>query len=97
MAKVVRETPRISDSNDPSAAATAPARTTGTSSGMPATRTVSANGVVVELNSCGPSTVNAAMATTAYTAVAEASAMGIARGMVRAGSRTSSPRVAIRA
>ena len=36
-------------------------------------------------------------ATAAYTSSVSANAIGIARGMVRAGSRTSSPSVAMRA
>src|SRR5690606_33634025 len=97
MASVVRETPRINASSDPTAATTAPARTTGVSQPAPAASTTSDNGAVAVANPSAPSVTSAATPTSVYTTTVIAKAIGTARGMVRAGSRTSSPRVAIRA
>ena len=96
MASEVLETPSISDSSEPSAAAAAPARTTGSKPPAPAARTASAKGAAAVANRSGPSTASAVIATVVYTARVMASEIPTARGMVRAGSRTSSPRVAIR-
>ena len=60
-------------------------------------RTASATGAADAAVPTGPSTDSTATATTAYTTTAPASAITIARGITRAGSRTSSPSVAIRA
>ncbi len=95
MASVVRETPRVNASSEPSAATPAPTRTTGTSQGVPAARTASATGAVASTRASDPSTARTATATHAYTTSVMPKASGIPRGMVRAGSRTSSPRVAI--
>ncbi|CKS39818.1 Uncharacterised protein [Mycobacterium tuberculosis] len=97
IAKVVRETPRIKASSEPNAATAAPICTTGISQFTPATRMASDNGAAARASRCGPNTAITATATMAYTARVMPSASGMARGIVRAGSRTSSPSVAMRA
>ncbi|SHY13724.1 Uncharacterised protein [Mycobacteroides abscessus subsp. abscessus] len=79
------------------AATTAPIRTTGSIHPAPAAVTASSRGVAELASREGPSVVKTANATTAYTTSAIPRAIGMARGMVRAGSRTSSPSVAMRA
>lgn len=74
-----------------------PRRTTGSSQPAPAARTTSVSGAAACASCCGPSASRAATATAAYTIKVIARAVGIARGMVRCGARTSSPSVAIRA
>jgi hypothetical protein len=63
--------------------------------GKPAARTASASGAFAEASAALPNSLSTATATTAYTTRVMPSAIGMARGIVRAGSRTSSPSVAI--
>ena len=93
----VRPIPAIKASRAPSEAAAPPTRTTTSVQSPALTWPTAASGVAVAAVPAGPSTASTVTATTAYSVTVMASAITIARGMVRAGSTTSSPRVAIRA
>ncbi len=87
----------MSASSEPSAATAAPTRTIGTKPGCPAEETASASGAVADASVVLPSSASTVTATAAYTSSVRPSEMRMARGIVRAGSSTSSPRVAMRA
>ncbi len=97
MASSVRAMPAMSTSREPSAATPAATRTTGSAQLHPAAATTSTSGAPEAASSCGPSDTRAAEPTATYTVMTIANAMPIARGIVREGSRTSSPSVAMRA
>ena len=86
-----------SDSSTPSDATVAPTRTTGDNAAHLPCSTAVASGATLAARVVAPTAASAQTATSAYTANAMPSASGIARGIVRAGSATSSPSVAIRA
>jgi hypothetical protein len=89
--------PVISANRAPTDARAAPTRTTGSTDPRSAADNTDTNGDVDEASTSEPPATNAATPTTTYTATVIPNASGIARGMVRAGSRTSSPIVAMRA
>jgi hypothetical protein len=89
--------PASSASSAPSEASAAPMRTTGARGPAPAACTAVVSGATAAASRSGPAASSAATPTTRYTATVISRAMGMARGMVRRGSRTSSPMVAMRA
>ena len=87
----------MSASRAPSAATPAATRTTGSAHVQPAAPTTSTSGATDAASRSGPSAPSAAVPTAAYTTTTMPNAIAIARGIVRDGSRTSSPSVAMRA
>ena len=84
-------------SRTPNVATPAPARTNGPSHDAPLASTTSRSGASLAARSATGTTARTVTATSAYSASTAPRASGIARGIVRAGSRTSSPSVAMRA
>ena len=76
---------------------TAPAPTAASSRGIPIARAASASGASVRASTGAPTEPTAAAVTARYSTNTPATVTRIARGIVRRGSRTSSPRVATRA
>ena len=97
MASAVRETPRINASSEPSAATAAPTVTTGTSPAGPPARTASANGAADTASRPGAQHAQHGERHSGIDHQRDPERQGDRRGIVRAGSRTSSPSVAIRA
>ena len=95
IASVVRDTPGIRLSSTPRAAMPAPIRTTGASWSSGDELTTRASGAPLSAMPATGSAARTVMPTIAYTASTPVRARGIAFGMVVAGSRTSSPSVAI--
>ncbi len=89
--------PAMRASSAPRDAAAAPIRTTGWVQPHPEAAATSARGAVDAAVASGPSTASTVTATIAYTATARPRASTMARGIVRRGSLTSSPIVAMRA
>ena len=97
MASVVRPSPASKASKAPRAVKAAPSRSKGDAQSAPEISTARSNGAGVPATPDGVNTAKSVTATTPYNAAVPASAITIARGMLRLGRRTSSPRVAIRA
>jgi hypothetical protein len=97
MASAVREMPGSRLSRTPSDATAAPTRTTGASPGTADPSTTTRSGAVDPRSASSGMVPTTTTPTARYTVATTPSAIGTARGMVRSGSRTSSPRVAMRA
>ena len=95
MARVVRPIPAMRASSAPRLATAAPTPTSGTAQSASTASTALTSGLELDARASEPRARSTETATTAYIATVMPSASGIARGIVRSGSRTSSPSVAI--